>query len=57
MPQDETNGAHFINFAKKNGFVYDNRRAVPYNEFILLKYDCPINTEWQLPDSSRQISA
>ena len=45
MPQDETNGAPFINFAKKNGFVYDNRWVVPYNEFILLKYDCPINTE------------
>ena len=45
MPQNETNGAPFINFAKKNGFVCDNRWVVPYNEFILLKYDYPINTE------------
>ena len=33
-------------FIEKNGFVYDNRWVVPYNEFILIKYDCHINTEF-----------
>ena len=31
---------------ERGGFVYDNRWVVPYNEFILIKYDCHINTEF-----------
>ena len=31
---------------EKDGFVYDNRWVVPYNEFILIKYDCHVNTEF-----------
>ena len=33
-------------FIEKDGFVYDNRWVVPYNEFILIKYDCHVNTEF-----------
>ena len=31
---------------EKEGFVYDNRWVVPNNEFVLIKYDCHVNTEF-----------
>ena len=36
----------FMHNLRKDGFVYDNRWVVPYNEFILIKYDCHVNTEF-----------
>ena len=34
--------AHAI---RRNGFSFDNRWVVPYNPYLLLKYDCHINVE------------
>ena len=31
---------------EKNGFKFDNHWAVPYNEFLLVKFDCHINVEF-----------
>ena len=32
-------------FATKDGFSFDNRWVVPYNPYLLAKYECHINVE------------
>ncbi|GKB81330.1 ATP-dependent DNA helicase PIF1 [Tanacetum coccineum] len=32
--------------AKKGKFVYDNKHVVPYNRYLLIKYQAHINVEW-----------
>ncbi|GJS23492.1 ATP-dependent DNA helicase PIF1-like protein [Tanacetum coccineum] len=32
--------------AKKGKFVYDNKHVVPYNRYLLLKYQAHVNVEW-----------
>jgi hypothetical protein len=39
--QRRDNGVSFT----RNGFVYTNQHVVPYNPYLLLKYNCHINVE------------